>query len=243
MTAKYDTIGKGYRSLRKADPRIERQILRALEGARRVLNVGAGTGSYEPRDREVTAIEPSMEMIRQREPSPLATVIQGHAEQLPFEDGSFDASMAILTIHHWSDRAAGLMEMRRVTRGPVVVLTYDPCARPWLTDYFPELITLDEEQMPAMSDYALWLGGEVEVEPVKIPHDCEDGFLHAYWRRPYVYLDEERRLGSSSFWRVRSEEGVERLRGELERGEWASRYGWLLDEEEYDAGYRLITAS
>ena len=131
-------------------------------------------------------MEPSLEMIRQRSAS-AAKVIQASAESLPFDDDAFDASMAILTIHHWSDKEAGLREMRRVTRGRVVLLTFDPSHRPWLTEYLPELATLDEAQMPAMSDYQRWLGA-VKLFPVPVPHDCCDGFLYAYWRRPEMYL-------------------------------------------------------
>src|SRR5688572_16157270 len=147
MTSKYDSIGINYAQLRKPDPRIAAAIQAALGQAETVLNVGAGTGSYEPVDRQVTAVEPSLAMIRQRSPS-AAKVIQASAENLPFEDGAFAASMAILTIHHWHNKEAGLHEIRRVTRGRIVLLTYDPCHRPWLTDYLPELAALDEAQMP-----------------------------------------------------------------------------------------------
>ena len=136
----------------------------------------------------MTALEPSIEMILQRS-TPAAAVVQGRAEDLPFADSNFDASMAILTIHHWSDQAKGLREMRRVTRGPIVLLTYDPSFRGfWLADYIPGLVALDEAQMPKMDDYERWLG-PVAVAPVPIPHDCTDGFLSAYWRRPAAYLD------------------------------------------------------
>ena len=152
MAALYDTIGVDYANLRKPDLRIAAQIEAALGPAQTVLNVGAGAGSYEPRDREVTAVEPSLEMIRQR-PTAAAPVVQASAESLPFADGAFDAAMAILTIHHWSDIAQGLAELRRVTRGPVVLLTFDPAHRGnWLADYFPELIDLDERVMPPMGD-------------------------------------------------------------------------------------------
>jgi ubiquinone/menaquinone biosynthesis C-methylase UbiE len=148
MTSRYDTIGINYSDLRKPDQRIAAVISAALDGAETVLNVGAGTGSYEPADRSVTAIEPSAEMISQR-PASAAPVVQGVAEALPFDDDTFDASMAILTIHHWTDQAKGLAEMRRVTRGQIVLLTYDPTFRDfWLFDYFPELVALDDRQMP-----------------------------------------------------------------------------------------------
>ena len=148
MNTLYDSIGLNYSNLRKADSRIAQTIETALGGAKTVLNVGAGTGSYEPTDRQITAIEPSAEMIQQR-PASNATVIQGRAEDIPFDDKTFDASMAVLTIHHWSDQERGVMEMRRVTRDKIVFLTYDPSFRGfWLVDYFPALLTLDEGQMP-----------------------------------------------------------------------------------------------
>jgi SAM-dependent methyltransferase len=242
MTAKYDTIGRNYAALRRPDPRIAHIIENALGSARTVLNVGAGTGSYEPAGRSVTAVEPSRAMILQRSPT-AAEAIQASAGSLPFADQSFDAAMAILTIHHWPDKRAGLQEMRRVTRGRIVLLTFDPAQRPWLTDYLPELAALDEAQMPKMSDYERWLG-PVKVTPVPVPHDCSDGFLYAWWRRPHAYLDARTRSGSSSFFALgnAAEAGLERLRRDLESGEWQRRYGELLTLEEYDAGYRLVVA-
>lgn len=243
MPATYDTIGVDYSNLRKPDPRIATHIDAALGGARSVLNVGAGAGSYEPADRDVTAVEPSAEMIRQR-PSGSAPAIQGGAEALPFPDKHFDASMAILTIHHWTDKAKGLAEMRRVTRGPVVLLTFDPVHRGcWLTDYLPELVTLDERQMPAMADYASWMG-PVSVSPVPVPHDCSDGFLYAYWRRPRTYLDPRIRQGMSSFWKIEgADAALERLADDLESGAWDAKYGDLMGLEEIDTGYRLVVSA
>ena len=242
MGAKYDTVGSNYAELRKPDPRIARIIERALGPAQTVLNVGAGTGSYEPAGRAVTAVEPSGEMIRKRGPA-AAKAIQANADDLPFADKSFDASMAILTIHHWPDKEAGLREMRRVTRGPIVLLTFDPSHRPWLTDYVPELAALDETQMPILSDYERWLG-PVQITPVLVPHDCSDGFLYAYWRRPAAYLDPYKRSGSSSFWAVRNAEaGLQKLKQDIETGAWERRYAELLALDEYDAGYRLVVAS
>jgi len=184
--------------------------------------------------------EPSLEMIRQRRTN-AAQVIQGRAEELPFADGSFDASMAVLTVHHWSDQGQGLRELRRVTRGPVVILTYDPAFRGfWLGDYIPELIALDEAQMPALNLYEQWLG-PVTIAPVPIPHDCSDGFLCAYWRRPEAYLDPRVRSAISSFWKVGDVSlGMERLERELRTGEWRERYGNLLTLDALDLGYRLV---
>ncbi len=241
MSAKYDSIGINYAELRKPDPRLAEIIQSALGSARTVLNVGAGTGSYEPMDRSLIAVEPSREMIRKRSPA-AAPAIQANAGDLPFDDRSFDASMAILTIHHWPDKAAGLREMRRVTRHRIVLLTFDPSHRPWLTDYLPELAALDEAQMPKLSDYERWLG-PVQITPVPVPHDCSDGFLYAYWRRPRAYLDPYIRSGSSAFWAIgNAEAGLEKLRRDLQTGEWERRYAELLTLDAYDAGYRLVTA-
>lgn len=241
MDAKYDVIGRNYAELRKPDRRIARIIESALGSAQTVLNVGAGTGSYEPADRLVTAVEPSREMIKKRG-SMAAKAIQASADDLPFPDKSFDASMAILTIHHWPDKEAGLREMRRVTRGRIILITFDPAHRPWLTDYLPELAALDEAQMPKLSDYERWLGA-VQIKPVPVPHDCSDGFLYAYWRRPAAYLDPTIRSGSSSFWAIGdAETGLQNLRRDLETGAWERRYAELLSLDEYDAGYRLVVA-
>lgn len=241
MTALYDTIGLNYADLRRPDTRIARTIDDALGDARTVLNVGAGAGAYEPAGRQVTAIEPSAEMIRQR-PASSGYAVQACAENLPFGDKSFDASMATLTIHHWSDRQKGVSEMRRVTRGRIVFLTYDPSFRGfWLFDYFPGLVTLDEGQMPKMADYRQWLG-PMDISAVPIPHDCTDGFLSAYWRRPAAYLEDRVRAAMSSFWALGDvSDGLGRLEGDLKSGAWAQRYSHLIDLEELDCGYRLVT--
>lgn len=242
MASRYDSIGLNYSDLRRPDPRLATAIHSALGEAGTVLNVGAGTGSYEPAGRHVIAVEPSAEMIRQRSSS-TAPVVRARAEALPFADGSFGTSMAVLTIHHWSDQAKGLAEMRRVTRGPIVLLTYDPAFRGfWLADYIPALVTLDEAQMPRMSDYETWLG-PVEITAVPIPHDCEDGFLCAYWRRPAAYLDPRIRAAISSFWALGDiSEALAKLDEDLRSGAWAERYGELLDLESCDCGYRLVVA-
>lgn len=242
MNSLYDTIGLNYADLRRPDPRIAQRIEDALGDAQSVLNVGAGAGSYEPSGRRITAVEPSAKMIAQRPPSD-ATVLQGSAEDLPFDDKSFDAAMAVLTIHHWSDKAKGVAEMRRVTRGKLVFLTYDPSFRDfWLLEYFPALITLDEGQMPKMADYETWLG-DVSVSPVPIPHDCTDGFLAGYWRRPAAYLDERVRAAMSSFWALGDvSDGLARLERDLTSGEWERRYGHLMKLDALDCGYRLVVS-
>lgn len=241
MNAKYDVIGRGYATRRQPDPRISAVLEAALGTAHTVVNVGAGTGSYEPAGRAVVAVDPSREMLRKRSPN-AAPAVLARAEALPFRDQSFDASMAVLTIHHWADKAAGLRELRRVTRGRLVLLTFDPAARPWLTDYLPQLAALDEAQMPPMADYARWLGN-VTVTAVPVPHDCVDGFLHAWWRRPHAYLDASIRSASSSFWALRDvDAGLQRLKRDLDSGAWEQRYAALLELDAYDAGYRLVVA-
>lgn len=240
MSSLYDTIGLDYANLRRPDPRIARRIEAALGDAETILNVGAGAGAYEPADRRITAVEPSARMIAQR-PASDAAVVQGNAETLPFADNSFDAAMAILTIHHWSDKERGVAEMRRVTRGTLVFLTYDPSFRGfWLADYFPALVTLDEGQMPGMADFERWLG-PVSVSPVPIPRDCTDGFLAGYWRRPEAYLDKRARSAMSTFWALGDvSEGLARLASDLKSGEWERRHAHLLDREALDCGYRLV---
>lgn len=240
MSATYDIIGVDYANLRKADPRIAAHIHAALGDAKTVLNVGAGAGNYEPTDRAVTAVEPSAEMIAQRPPH-LGPAVQASADSLPFEDKSFDASMAVLTIHHWPDKAKGLAEMRRVTRGPIVLLTFDPSHRGcWLTDYLPELVKLDEAQMPGIDEYQNWLG-PVSVTTVPVPHDCSDGFLYAYWKRPQAYLDPVIRKGMSSFWKIDGvEAALEQLEADLESGIWARQQADILTLDQLDVGYRLV---
>ena len=240
MAILYDTIGLNYSNLRKPDFRISQRIMTALGDAKTVLNVGAGAGSYEPADRLVTALEPSAQMIRQRAASN-ATVIQGSAEDIPCDDNSFGASMAILTIHHWSDKERGVMQMRRVTRDKMVFLTYDPSfVEFWLFDYFPALVTLDEKHMPNISMFGKWLGS-VKVSAVSIPHDCSDGFLASYWRRPAAYLDERVRAAMSSFWALGDvSEGLGKLEIDLKSGVWEQRYSDLLNLDELDCGYRLV---
>ena len=203
MSALYDTIGRGYAAYRRPDPRIAARITDALGPARSIVNVGAGTGSYEPADRRVAAVEPSAEMVRQRAPG-AAPAILGSAEHLPFGDGSSDAALAVLTIHHWPDWRAGLREMRRVARDRVVLLTWDP-EHPgfWLVqDYFPEIVEMDLLTMPSMAQMESVLG-PVDVRPVPVPADCTDGFLGGYWRRPERYLDDGARGAISAFAKLR----------------------------------------
>jgi len=239
----YDRIGAGYATRRRADPRITAQILAALGDARSVVNIGAGTGSYEPADREVTAVEPSPTMIAQR-PRGAAPAVRAEAAALPFADRSFDAAMAVLTLHHWPDWRAGVAEMQRVARRRVVILTWSPRAAEalWAFDYLPELRGPDDARFPTFEALSAALGG-ARVEPVPIPHDCVDGFLGAYWRRPRAYLDPEVRAAISVFHLgVDVAPGLARLAAELDDGTWARRYGHLLERDAVDLGYRLMVA-
>ncbi len=242
MNAVYDTIGRGYRNYRKPDPRIAAMIEGALGDAESVVNVGAGTGSYEPKDRHVTAVEPSATMIAQRAPD-AAEAIQASAEHLPFGDRSFDAALALLTLHHWPDQIAGLREMARVARKRCVVLTWEvPETRFWLTeDYFPEILDHDRRTFSLAPFREAF--GAIDVRVVPIPHDCSDGFLCAYWRRPEMYLDPGARRSISSFSRLGDVSRVlARLKRDLEDGTWMRRNGRLLNETEMDYGYRLVVA-
>jgi SAM-dependent methyltransferase len=242
VNALYDTIGTGYRDYRKPDPRIASAILEALGDAESVVNVGAGAGSYEPRDRHVVAVEPSATMIAQRPPD-AAEAVQGSAAHLPFADKSFDAALAILTIHHWPDQEAGLKEMARVARKRCVVLTWDvPETEFWLTrDYFPEIIAHDRKTFSLAPFREAF--GTVDVRVVPVPHDCSDGFLCAYWRRPRMYLDPGARGAISSFsYAPDVPARVARLARDLEDGTWARRNAHLKNKTELDLGYRLVIA-
>jgi SAM-dependent methyltransferase len=241
----YDSIGKGYTAVRREDPRIAARIRAALDDARSVLNVGAGTGAYEPPDLDVVAVEPSEVMIAQR-PEGAAPVVRAHAEELPFGDDSFDAAMAVLSDHHWDDHERGLAELRRVARR-VVLFTWDPATSrdTWVvSEYFPCF----EDLIPAGYELGMTLErlGGGRIEPVPIPHDCLDGFYHAYWRRPEAYLDPRVRAGISVFALMDPacrDEGLARLASDLDSGAWHRRHADLLELEELDGGYRLIVAN
>ena len=235
----YDTIGVGYRNYRQPDPRIAVLLAGALGDLACVLNVGAGAGSYEPRDRFVVAIEPSETMIRQR-PAGAAPAVLGTAMTLPFADRSFNAAMAILTIHHWPDRDRGITELKRVARNKVVILTWEPPETPfWLmSDYLPHFLEWDIRLFPP------WFrqrADTLDIITVPIPADCTDGFLCAYWARPAAYLDALARNAISTFSRVGDyENGLRRLAEELDDGTWHRRYGHLLEKKVMDYGYRIV---
>ncbi|MDP9343261.1 MAG: class I SAM-dependent methyltransferase [Actinomycetota bacterium] len=242
----YDRIGGAYGVTRRTDPRIAAVVVRALGDAASVLNVGAGTGSYEPDDRRVVALDPSRTMLVQRPPGS-APAVQGVAEALPFRDGAFDAVMGILTIHHWADWRRGLAEARRVARRRVVLLISDQDVweRFWLLqDYLPALIELDRARFVPISDILRALGG-ARVEPVPIPRDCRDGFTGAFWARPEAYLEPRVRAGMSPFGVLspdRTADGLRRLAADLASGEWDRRYGHLRTADDHDLGYRLVIA-
>lgn len=250
MGVSYDTIGRGYATTRQEEPRIAAAIGAALGDAGSVVNVGAGAGSYEPRDREVAAVEPSRVMIDQR-PAHAVRAIQARAEELPFSDDSFDAAMAIFSDHHWRDRRAGLRELRRVARRRVLLFNADPAEadRFWMTrDYLPEFVALIPGRQRSaggwQDELAELLPGELRSERVPIPHDCRDGFYAAWWRRPSAYLDPAVRAGISFFAALPDAEvkaAMARLEADLDSGAWERRHADLLTLNELDLGYKLIT--
>jgi SAM-dependent methyltransferase len=246
----YDRIGRTYTTTRHPDPRIAAAIRTALGDARTVLNVGAGAGSYEPTDRDVVALEPSPVMIAQR-PAGAARVVRARAEELPFEDGSFDAVMAVLSDHHWSDRRRGFEELCRVARHRIVLFNADPGEADlfWLTtEYLPEFLELIPPRYRAHGAWEHELRaalGRIELTPVPVPHDCTDGFYGAYWRRPEAYLRPEVRAGISVFAQVSSgalDRAIDVLAADLETGRWHERHRELLTTDELHLGYYLITA-
>ena len=233
----YGPSKASYAATRRPEPRIAARIERALGDARTVVNVGAGAGSYEPEDRYVVAVEPSAAMRAQRPAGRPA--VDAVAEALPFDDDSFDAAMAMITVHQWSDLERGLTELRRVTRGPVVILTFDPDAMLdfWLADYVPEVFEAERPRMPKLSA----LGGEAGAVP--IPHDCVDGFIEAYYGRPEAFLDPEIRAAQSAWGKTGADvgPGLTRLAEDLQSGAWDARYGDLRRQPEYIGSLRLIT--
>ena len=240
----YDQIGVGYRMHRRADPRIEAAIHSAIGAAHTVVNVGAGTGSYEPTDRYVLGVERSLAMIAQRPPG-AAPCLQGTAESLPFAHGAFDAAMALMTMHHWSSPVVGLSELARVANG-VVVFTFDPAAHNdfWVfRDYVPAILRLPSTTGVLPVDDVAGVVSADRVEEILIPHDCVDGFGWAYWRRPEEYLREDVRRCISGFGLVPAadvERGMTQLRRDLESGRWHERYRDLFERDAIDGGFRLV---
>lgn len=246
---RYERIGHGYARLRREDPRIAARIDAALSSARSVVNVGAGAGSYEPRSRYVIAVEPSDVMAAQR-PAELPPAIRATAGRLPLRDDSLDAAMAILSVHHWDqEREAGVREMRRVARGPVVILTYLPevSNRMWLIeDYVPEVGEMDERIFPALGELSAWLGGHTRVEVLPIHRDSPDWMFGSFWAHPERVLDPEARSVTSGFARLPAEivaRAAAALEADLRSGEWDRRHGHLRRLQSLDVGLRLVVGT
>jgi SAM-dependent methyltransferase len=242
MTQLYDRIGVDYRQRRRPDPRLAEQIRSRLPDRGTVVNLGAGTGSYEPTDLRVVAVEPSWTMIAQRSDGS-APAVRATAETVPFAAGSFTAALAILTIHHWQRRSDAFSEIRRVAVDLAVVVTWDP-GHPgfWLTrDYFPEILGIDRAIFPPLAELEKAFG-RVSVHPWLVPSDCTDGFLGAYWHRPEAYLDADVRRGMSTFAKIDVEPGLARLRADLESGAWQRRNAELAERSSADLGYRIVVA-
>jgi hypothetical protein len=242
----YDRIGVGYGAHRRGDPRIASRIDGALGDALTVVNVGAGAGSYEPCNREVTAVEPSAEMISQR-PAEAAPVVQASAESLPFGDHTLDAAMGVLTAHHWAGLSAGLNEMQRVARLRIVMVAFDPEALEelWITaDYFPAMLELKRPSGVGSRELSEMLPA-TKTSPLPVPRDCEDHFFAALWARPELLFDDDI-VRPMWVWQGISGEarraGRERLAADLESGAWEQRYGHLRQQPELDVGLRLVVS-
>jgi SAM-dependent methyltransferase len=244
----YDNKQHSYSSYRQTDPRIAQYITNALGNARTILNVGAGSGSYEPQDRYVISLEPSAKMRAQRTAAGRSPAVIGFADNLPFDDASFDASMAIATVHHWPDVAKGLSEMRRVTRNQVIVFAWDPDSLDdmWNVHYFPELVAAERRRYPTVSSITEALGGNCEIQKIPVPIDCIDGFQDAFYARPEAFLNKEVRQAQSA-WGFISDEleasYVKTLADDLASGNWDKQYGHFRTQPEFIGGIRLIVAS
>ena len=244
--ARYDWLGVGYSDVRQPDPRIARDLRAAIGPADSVVNVGAGSGSYEPVDVATIAVEPSDVMLAQRSAS-AAPAVQGMAEALPFADRQFDVGLAVLTVHHWSNADAGLAELQRVSRRQVV-LTWDPkvvAEQFWFArDYLPEA-SVRERSLVTVDGVSDRLGPDAAAHALLVPSDCTDGFYAAYWARPHAYLDARVRAGISAI--AMTDEAmvsaaVSRLDADLRSGQWNARYGHLLELDAVDMGYRIVIA-
>ena len=243
MDAIYDDIGHNYSVTRCTDPKIAKQLYDELHGASRIVNIGAGTGSYEPENIEVVAVEPSAVMISQRKVGS-HRVEQAFAEKLPFENSSFSHAMTVLSMHHWENRARAFNEINRVATEKFVAITWDPKSEPfWLTrDYFPEIYEMDKRIFPDLEELKEYFD-EVTIRPLQIPSDCIDGFLTAFWKRPEAYLSSQVRQAMSPFSKIKNlSEGLQKLEDDLASGAWARNNHALLGSEYLDVGYRLISA-
>lgn len=243
----YDAFGQKYSGYRQTEPEIAKHIFAALGNAHTVLNVGAGAGSYEPDDRYLVAVEPSVTMRNQRLEKNKVPAINAKADNLPFDDKSFDASMALVTVHHWPDMKKGLQEMRRVTKNQVVIMTFDPAQLDnfWNIHYFPELIAVEKARYPTVEYIQESLGGSSQIIPIPIPLQCVDGFQEAFYGRPEAFLHKEVRLSQSAWGFLSPEledELVGRLRADLESGEWDRKYGHFRTQDFFTCALRLIVA-
>jgi SAM-dependent methyltransferase len=239
----YERHGRTYARHRRPDPRIAARIHAALGDAHTVLNVGAGAGSYEPDDRCVLAVEPSATMRAQR-PAGAAPALDARAEALPFDDRAFEAATACVTIHHWEPPEAGLAELRRVSRGPVVIFTFELDHLPaWQQELLHEGLVKERPRFPAIDDIAAALGGRTRVERIPTPGDCLDGFFEAFWRRPEALLDPAVR-GAQSMWALLQPDVeqriVERLANALDSGAWDAQHGYLRKQDSFDGALRLV---
>lgn len=244
----YDEHGQKYSGYRRTDPRIAAYVYTALGSAKTVLNIGAGAGSYEPEDRYVVAVEPSKEMRSQRLKAQKVPAIIGTADALPFDDDSFDASMAMVTIHHWPDILKGLQELRRVTRNQVLIMTFDPDALEnfWNAQYFPEVVEVEKSRYPKIEFITETLGGKSVVQSIPIPFDCVDGFQEAFYGRPEAFLEEEVRLSQSAWSFVPGDITAKRLKAfseALKSGEWDRKYGAFRKKPSFTCALRLIIAT
>ena len=243
MDAIYDVIGKNYSVSRCTDPVIAKQLHAELNGATRIVNIGAGTGSYEPENIELVAVEPSSVMISQRKVGS-HRVEQAFAEKLPFENSSFSHAMTVLSMHHWQNRARAFQEINRVATEKFVAITWDPKSEPfWLTrDYFPEIYEMDKRIFPDVDEFNEYFD-EVTIRPLQIPSDCKDGFLPAFWKRPEAYLSNTVRQAISPFSKLQNlSEGLQKLEDDLASGLWARNNHALVGSSYLDVGYRLISA-
>ncbi|MEM7112132.1 MAG: class I SAM-dependent methyltransferase [Chloroflexota bacterium] len=243
MNAIYDRIGVNYSVTRCTDPHVAKQLYAELQGATRIINIGAGTGSYEPENVDLVAVEPSAEMIGQRAANAYP-VEQASAESLPFDNNSFSHAMSVLSMHHWVDRPRAFSEINRVATEKFVTITWDPDSEPfWLTrDYFPEIYEMDRAIFPKLTMFQDYFD-EVEIRPLQIPANCEDGFFAAFWRRPEAYLLSEVQQATSALAKLDNlMVGMQKLEADLASGAWAKRNQDMLALDAFDAGYRLLVA-
>jgi SAM-dependent methyltransferase len=243
MNTIYDDIGINYSVTRCTDPKIAKQLYSELQGAARIVNIGAGTGSYEPENVELVAVEPSSKMISQRKIGS-HSVEKAFAEKLPFENNSFTHAMTVLSMHHWENRELAFSEINRVVTEKFVAITWDSNSAPfWLTrDYFPEIYEMDKCIFPDLDELNEHFD-EVKMSPLQIPSDCKDGFLAAFWKRPEAYLSSKVRQSISSFSKLKNlSEGLQKLEDDLASGVWAKKNHAILNSSSLDVGYRVISA-